>query len=670
MSESDDFNVDFWINDNLKFDDDSIESYEEAVCRMLTKIQMNSRSVSQETEQIIKNIVAELPDAITELQKIGGNVNGINEQLRKLTNYGYKFKTGNISEKVSTLSGLKEKRDRLREASNMLKNGIEIEKELIELKEGAGTEDISKICLKFNKVEKAANDLADVNKFGKINDELDGIQKILINRIKPEIENACIKMNDDALIKVIDLTKLIDSDFLINQVALESYENKIKKIIDDFNDGQLDICDWLKPCLNQCGNYAIKYIKWCLGIKPPFFQNVLKYDLIKILSNILSSAIEQKMKIFLRSYLFDELVNIFNMIYDFINSFPSSWKITKEMFLFNVLTNIQSQFSSVLQSYFISLFNDQGKRQIRKSKTTDNMNKLSTQPNHGSVDNIQLLDKPQQFKKEKLKDLILICEKSLKWINILAKNQIDCFKLVIDSLKQAIKNATEEINLSFSYKERNIDSNDKSLSLLNECFQLYVYEENLGKRLFSFQENLNKISELQDDLDGLSMDQLKAMIEDHIIKLSSYQAFNYIHELHKSEIWNLPESDEPISTSSYIINIGKTFLDFSGQLSEIQEITQQVMNNWFIRNANNVLSEYAKEILLIPKISVQGQKILTKDITYIQDLLKVFSIEALKFHQDLIDILKVLTATKDQKQTVLSEVSQNVYRSLSVSISN
>ena len=54
------------------------------------------------------------------------------------------------------------------------------------------------------------------------------------------------------------------------------------------------------------------------------------------------------------------------MIYDFINSFPSSWKITKEMFLFNVLTNIQSQFSSVLQSYFISLFNDQGKRQIRK----------------------------------------------------------------------------------------------------------------------------------------------------------------------------------------------------------------------------------------------------------------------------------------------------------------
>ena len=206
--------------------------------------------------------------------------------------------------------------------------------------------------------------------------------------------------------------------------------------------------------------------------------------------------------------------------------------------------------------------------------------------------------------------------------------------------------------------------------MLNECFQLYVYEENLGKRLFSFQENLNKISELQDDLDGLSMDQLKAMIEDHIIKLSSYQAFNYIHELHKSDIWNLPESDEPISTSSYIINIGKTFLDFSGQLSEIQEITQQVMNNWFIRNANNVLSEYAKEILLIPKISVQGQKILTKDITYIQDLLKVFSIEALKFHQDLIDILKVLTATKDQKQTVLSEVSQNVYRSLSVSISN
>ena len=56
---------------------------------------------------------------MTKLSHLRSTVDDLSENLRNLTNSGYKFKSRNVSEQISELSTLKFKRDRLRESAEI-----------------------------------------------------------------------------------------------------------------------------------------------------------------------------------------------------------------------------------------------------------------------------------------------------------------------------------------------------------------------------------------------------------------------------------------------------------------------------------------------------------------------------------------------------------------------
>ncbi|KAH0790961.1 embryo yellow protein [Histomonas meleagridis] len=671
---SDEFDVDKWINANLNSPDlQTANQYEEVVNQLLTRLQMNSRSISQETDQIIQNLVSELPSSISNLSRIGNTVDDLSNSLRTLTNSGYKFKTGNVNEKVDALGSLQIKRDKLRDASEKLKHGIEIEKDIQQLQTAASTGDIESLCRQFQSVSHAADSLSSINKFESITTKLESIQKVLVTRIRPELESSCSKLNSTLFSRGIELAHLLQADYLLNTVTLSTFEQKVKKIVDDFDDGQLSLTDWLKPCLHQISSQITKFSQWCLNLKPSFFQPSLRVDLVKIVSNILTPYVDPHFKKLLRTNSFSELVSLFNVISDTVNGFPVDWNIKKEVFLYECISNVQNLFHDKLQSYLTSIISRKTK-QMPKSNTMDNMNRASrTSPRHTeSVDSLQtVVEATPVFQKETFPNCITAAENSLNWIKVLAKDPIRCIKLVISFVQHSIAMTTQDINDELESKEKNVNEDENNYTeTLNDFIKLYVFEESLGKRLITLEETASKIGNFA-EIGNLSIDQLKTVIETHIISLSSSIAVNFLKGLHDGASWNMDDTDEPIPTSSYIVSIGKTFLDLSSQLSEVQELSQSLVNNWFVQNANIVLQEYSKEIILIPKLSNRGQQILAKDIAYIRDLLKVFSLESLKFNQNLADVYNVLTAPKEERKQMLTNgsVSQSVSKALMTSLS-
>lgn len=615
------FDADAWLNSKLN-SDGKIDEIENQVNQILARLQMRSRDISQATDQGIKAIYSELPQAMARMSQIGSMVGDVAEAIRDLTNSGYKFKSGNIPDKISELSSLKVRRDRLKEASEKLKNGIEFENQLVELRNSAGGGDLKSVCAQFQEVEEAYQTLKSIPKFESLRSDLLQMQQIIEKRLRPEMATACSKLNAPTFSRYAEYAKQIQMEMLPSSIVLEHFREKILGVLRNFDEGELPITVWLQQCLEQCHEQVIRVSQWCLSLKPAIFVTSIRLDFIQIVSQVVGPSIDKRSQSLLSSLSFDDLVVIVNAVNHFALSFPLDWNVKQEIVFGRSLEYIQSHFPEVLQKHLNSKVTPA--RTIPKSSTTGALNRSPAPSPSRSTERFSAAERAQPFDKTKLSGCIDLAVKTQEWIKALSKDPIKCVKLVSKFLEDAIALAVSELNGSAGDTASLSDA--AYILKFAEILQLYVFELRQEQKLQGFLREADKIGLTTTTETGGAFEKLKIAIEDEIVNVMTSKPIAALVNLRRSPEWASVSDADPYDRmydaqpSKYLGVISQHFLALIRSLSETDGLNDALRRKWMSAAANRVIDYYVREIISIPRISEQGRQQLERDVMHMKEI--------------------------------------------------
>lgn len=633
------FDVDDWINKNIDYkESENVKHYEDAANQLLIRLQMNSRDISQTTDQNIRGLVDALPQAMAKLKHISDSVNDLSSSLRLLTNSGYKFKSDNAApDKISELSNLKIKRDRLKDASDKLQHGIDIETDLQQLQASAAIGDLKSVCERYKNVSIASESLSSISKFDSIKNSLSSIQKTLGNRINPELNSACLRMNSDTFSRYTLYSQQIGLKDLPLDSIFKTFRQQIDKERVSYDcDPPLPITDWLPMCLKKCNDYLSNFSKWTvslttikaeensrlsfrnksLSLNPvlPIDSKIITDELLRIFEDVISPSIDSHAKTFLTTSKFDDLATIVGMIRDFTTNIIHNNNIFK-----GNITRIQNQFPEALKIFLNSSLPKstiQNHQTLPKSSTSGNLSKQQqfpspsrsteflTSKNTKSSNIISTSDKSDNetalksdtYDPKMLEICTAISSRALEWIKVLARDPTNCIDFIGNYMNQVINIFTFELQYHLEEESHNAssskpppsglplptqkntnsssDDNNRQTMFISNLLVLYMNQVSQEKKLKTFEINARTI---KNDFSSPSIQCVKDVIEHKILSVMSMKSLQLLNGLHNEKGWNASNTGQNDLADSEFSSFSNIALDQSLYVKEISNSIMQML---------------------------------------------------------------------------------------------
>jgi hypothetical protein len=383
----------------------------------------------------------------------------ISDTLRGLTNSGYKFKCGNVPDRISELTDLRVRRDRLREAFAIVTSGIEFETELGKLRAiatpGGNPETV---CTTFQKVLFASAALESIPKFQSHIRHLQEIQKMIEGLIRPELSAACAQRNSVHFSTYAGYCRQISCDFLPAHIALTHFRDEANRKVVLLAGGELPVTDWLPECFAQCRELTVGFSQWCLAFSPSIFQPSLRIDLVRIVSDVLGREIDAKIQGLVSSNDFVALASVMTAIRGFVASFPPEWRLPPNLLLDGCVKAIQATFPEMLQTYLATL--------VRKSPRSPQKT-------------------PPTFDQGRLEKLITLGMNAAGWSHILAVDAAPCYNFISTFLVNAIESATAEREAFVATQK--VDDKMHEIHLA-EVAKYYIAQREVEQRIIQFEK--------------------------------------------------------------------------------------------------------------------------------------------------------------------------------------
>ena len=634
------FNVDDWINKNIDYKEgEDVKHYEDAANQLLVRLQMNSRDISQTTDQNIRGLVDALPQAMAKLKHISDSVNDLSTSLRSLTNSGYKFKSDNVTpDKISELTSLKIRRDRLKDASDKLRHGIEIETDLQQLQANAAIGDLKTVCEKYKNVSLALESLSSISKFDSIKNSLSTIQKTLGNRISPELNSACLRMNTETFARYTLYSQQIGLKDLPLDSIYKTFRQQIEKERVTYDcDPPLPITDWLPICLSKCNDYLITFSKWTVSLTttrstdtssrsnfrsnsisptPVFSLNpkIITDELLRIFEDVISPSIDNHAKTFLTTSKFDDLATIFGMIRDFTANTIHNDNVFK-----GSINYVQNQFPDALKAFLSSSLPKsiiQNRQTLPKSNTSGNLSKQQSPIQSRSIESFsnftaksnneneksdtEVISNSDNYDPKMLETCITISSRALEWIKILAKDPNRCIDFVSNYMNQVIQCFTIDLKNHLEQECSKLskpaiptptsinsvsDDNNRQTMFISKLLVLYMTQVSLEKKLKNFETNAKKI---KSDFESPTIQSVKDVIEQKILSTMSMKSLQLLNGLHNESGWAAQSPDsqnsdqfgsesDPTQKDDYFSTYSNAALDQSIYVKEISNSIMQML---------------------------------------------------------------------------------------------
>lgn len=670
----DNFNVIDWINKNLVVQQtDSVSAYEKAASSLLTKLQLQSRDESQTADQNIKAVASNLPQSMAKLSHIGSTVDELSESLRNLTNSGYKFKSGNIPDKIGELSSLKVRRDHLREAGEIITNGIRIETDIQELQQQCNTGQLKDLCIQYEKVYNSSKSLTSISKFDSLNKNLNTIKITLEDRLKHLMQNACSAQNSATFIENSNLSKKISSSGLELDVASSFISSRIKSIHNNYNSGDLDIIDWLQPCFKDCLTSVVDFSNWCLSLTPPVFNSKIHENFIEMICSELNPAIESQAISLIKEHKFDKVVAIVSCLESSWAQIPSSWYIGEKSHrkLLNGIEKARVEFISQFKSFLESELSPP--QSLPKSNTSESLRQIPNSPMKQSVsssfDSLTMPGSTINFD-TKLPQFVQTAMKSIEWVSALSADVNMCLRLSSSFLSHAINGATKEF-----LSKKSIASDD--VSKVKSLISVFKIAKEQAQIVEEFE---NKCLKLTASISHSAMDAANKMtdaIESEIITAMAAPSLKILKNLSTQTDWSEDNDlsdvdlgdDEsismPIGESMYITLIWRSIFEFVRLLTNDASLKDELRSDWMQKATNEIAKAYVLEITRIPTFSDSGAAQMRADLASIKQ--QMLDTLGLSLGKDIEDIAAILNAKGEERKKKLN--SPDVSKLVSVSLS-
>jgi hypothetical protein len=616
------FNADAWINAKLASSERASVSRE--ITELTSQFQVRHKTLSKTTNHHMQTLLDELPKAMATFSQIGSTVNDLSESLRLLTNSGYKFKSGNVPDKIKELTELRVRRDRLKDASERLQHGLEFESDVSELKHAVSDGSLQLICTKYKELATAAAALSSIPRFGAANSQLSSSRSIIENRLKQELRAAISGRKSDDLVKLVHFSQQISAESLPADAITSYYEHKIKDIVSTFTSGPLSITDWLKSCFDQTHDLTVELAQWALSFHPPFFHNRLRLEFLNSLSQILTPAIDGKTQILLGSCSFPAILRVRQTISDFVLSFPAEWRVPPDLLLSVCVETIQKWLPNGLQAHL-----DRSLRPVRPQ--------VSAQKTGGALG-------PNEFA-EWTKIALL----GMEWIQILSPGSGKCAAIVQASVVKVVTETITQLNAWVAERM----GQDGPGQLLESVLRYYVSQCAIEAQLGSFEQ---QVSVFGTKLQAVGkFNELKSVTERHIVELMSAASIAPLANVHGAPEWAMEgDADDllpgQISESRYMKGISRCFLDSIQKVGCFTQLQNDLVRAWLAQTATNVTAAFVKEFLAIPKLSSHGQQQLKADLVHLQGW---FSSLNLEIGRELSDIVALLSAEGADRESLM-----------------
>ena len=693
---SEDFNVSDWINLNMeKMMTEKGYDEEKTANSLLTQLQIQSRDESEIADQNIKLLTSGLPESMAKLSHIGSTVDELSESLRNLTNSGYKFKSGNVSEKISELSSLKVRRDRLRESAEILQNGIRIEEDLKKLQDNCNTGNLKEICNQYISVSNAAKSLSSISKFGNLKKSLRSIKQTIEIRLKQIMNTACSSQSSFVFSENAQLSqKIIETD-LPTKVVTEFITNQIKTIHSNYDNGDLQLIDWLYPCYNDSLNAVISFSEWCISLSPPIFDSKIRSKFVEIVANEMNPSIQKQSVSILKEYKFDELVQINEILEKIWAKIPSNWRLNETMHekLQKGFEQIHLEFYSNFQSYLNSLLNPK-QDSLPKSSTTENLNaNQQSQLNNQKITPKSPMRSPSMPNAEliapistngfdkKLQEYTKIAMNTLKWIPTLSIDVQKGILLSSSFLSYTINAATKEIisKINQNQSKTEQDYMDKLSSFLRQ----YKNVDKVSKRVDDFENQVNQLAQNVKVAPSEAIQAMRDSLSEQIVSTMAGLSLTTLRNIHKASEWSFIDVEEEDDSeddeshallpqqSIYMRIISKSFFNVLELVTSDDSLEKGVTSSWLEQMTDQIITAYVSEIVRIPLLSNEGQMQLKVDIQYLTSTLTTIG---LNYSNDINIILDVLSIPMKDKKGRLQrlnneDVPENIKNSLTKSLS-
>jgi hypothetical protein len=598
-----DFSPVAWLNAHLN--PDAAESIEDQVNQQLARLQIRSREISQTADQHIRILVSDLPQSMAKLSQIASTVSEISDSVRGLTNSGYKFKSGNVPDQITELNSLKVRRDRLKEASEALKHGIEFEADLADLKALAPSESFEVVCGRYEKISASARVLAGIPRFQASQGELQAVYQIIENRLKTELTTACSPTNAENFVKFAGLAKRISAPHLPGMVVLAQFRDSITEVISRFTDGPLGLTKWINPCFEQCRERALDLTNWTHRLKPQLFDTGLRNDMLAIMSQLLGAAIEPKAQRLLASTDFTSLSQVMRDISAFADRLSVDLTISTGTFLRGCVDSVQAAFPGVLQSY-LSAFLQPPPKPSAKSPVRS--------PARQSPDPVP------PFDGAKLGRLVLTGIGCLPSIRVLSRDHPRCISHVCTFLTGAIQLTISERASS----KPKPDETSFEVALVDRI-RYYTSQLENGRRIEQFEADATALcaSPLPVMPSG-AIAGLLAAVEAEIIEVMVARPIGILSGVSAAKDWIAEIEDEEAAvfegTSRYVATVSSLMIGLMRQLGTNDGLANDLVARWMIRAAVAVLAACLGEFRKIEALSRHGRRQLLADVCELQNL--------------------------------------------------
>ncbi|EAY05213.1 hypothetical protein TVAG_473920 [Trichomonas vaginalis G3] len=676
----DNFNIVDWINSNLAAPQQGTASdYEKAASSLLTKLQLQSRDESQTADQNIKALTSGLPQSMAKLSHIGSTVDELSESLRNLTNSGYKFKSGNIPDKIGELSSLKSRRDRLRESGEIIKNGIRIESDIQQLQQQCNTGPLKDICAQYIRVSQASSSLKLISKFESLNKNLQSIKQTIEERLKHLMLTACSAQNASSFIENSNLAKQISSEGLEMEVATQFISSRIKSIHNNYNSGDLELLDWVQPCYKDCLQTVVEFSNWCLSLTPHVFTSRIHDQFIQIISTGINPSIESQCNLLLKDNKFDKIVDVINALEDSWAQIPPSWYLPEKSHqkLLEGLKKTKTDFITQYKSYLEAQLSS-GSPVLPKSNTSDSLKQPPGSPMKQSTSSMfDTLTMPVSTSgfDTKLPEFVQIAKKSLNWASHISTDISMCIRLSSSFLSIAINGASKEILNNLAKLKVTTSQNDDA-SKIKASIQAYKTAKEQLVLIDEYESSCLALSPTASHSSSENSNKMIEQIEKEVINAMAAPSLRLLEKLKSAPEWaedndlsdvDLGDDESisiPIQESLYISGISRSIFEIIKLLTNDSALTDETRSEWMNKTTDLIAKSFLLEITAIPSFSESGCAQLRTDLAFINQMLETLG---LSFGKDIEDVNKIVSAKPSQRQKLLA--NPDVSKLISVSLS-
>jgi hypothetical protein len=630
--DSADFSAVDWINAHLAA---SGTPYGQQTDQLLARLQLEGREVAQTTDQHIRTLVADLPQAMAKLSQIGSRVHEISDSVRGLTNSGYRFKSGNVPDKITALSSLKVRRDRVREASETLRLGMDFEAQLATLRDFAPTGGLRAVCARFEAVARAAAALAPIPKFRRLQAQVQELQRAIAGRLRPELAHACAQRSADAFVAAGQHARQIAAADLPGAVLLARYREELAAVVGGLATESLAITQWIKPCFERCREVTAKFTAWSLGLKPALFEPEIKVDFLRAMSQLLTEAIEPRAKSLLKSTDFPSIAQVMGAM----KQFAEEWPEGADFFLRGCIDSIHGAFPDVFAGYLASHLQGPPKSSLKSPRAP-------ARP-----------DSPAQSPRPKLSELVTVGIRCLPWIRVLSRDFPGALRLLCDFLAKAIDQAVAERG-----RQRQPPDERNFEVALVELSQQFLAQEEIRRRLTQFETEAAAFCPLSSrPSDGI--DKLQAAIECEIVDVMAVRAIKTLADVPAAKDWTAEVAEEEAvvfeGKSRYVGRISSHLISLVRQLSDNNRVAEDLIARWMVLTVSRVLSACLGEFRKIEALSSYGKKQLLADVEELQNVFANWLPEE-ESKAALMEIVGQLKREVDQRITGVADVHQRI----------